>query len=308
MTSSIRTIIPLCLLAVMISGCDKAGTIHHKVRYTTTAGDMKSSESKSDDLHTYFGTYITSLTPHYFGAKMNVMCYQDHWNHQDESAHMISYIDGHDNDPAYEIALYADFSGNKEVAIEPILYSTDKWEGVFLIDEVTMNYFCFVPYYMELEVELPGEYVNVGLSQFGEDLTYDNQSGKLLLKTTTQRFEMPVFLIMTGKKDLSPFGYVFGGTNSTWVYNVNGETIADPDNYPFSDIDRPVVRSNKYTPLTVQMPEPGENFEMYSTISYNTSNIIQIYAGGDNTPYTSDDIFVFPPDYWERINVKLEIR
>ena len=32
-------------------------------------------------------------------------------------------------------------------------------------------------------------------------------------------------------------------------------------------------------------------------------NIIQIYAGADNIPYTSDDIIVMEPKFWERIYV-----
>lgn len=69
-----------------------------------------------------------------------------------------------------------------------------------------------------------------------------------------------------------------------------------------------MIRSNKYTPVTVKMPLDGETIVMYSTISFNTENLIQVYAGMDNIPYTFDDIFVYAPNYWERLNVKLEVR
>jgi hypothetical protein len=69
-----------------------------------------------------------------------------------------------------------------------------------------------------------------------------------------------------------------------------------------------MIRSNKITPFTLIRPEPGESIEMYSTISFNTDNLIQVYAGADNIPYTQDDVFVYAPNYWERLGVKIEIR
>jgi len=69
-----------------------------------------------------------------------------------------------------------------------------------------------------------------------------------------------------------------------------------------------MIRSNHFTPVTVKMPLDGGTIEMYSTISFDTENLIQVYAGRDNFPYTVDDIFVYAPNYWERLNVKLEVR
>jgi len=36
-------------------------------------------------------------------------------------------------------------------------------------------------------------------------------------------------------------------------------------------------------------------------------NIIHVYAGADNIPYTSDDVIVFEPKFWERIYVDVDI-
>jgi hypothetical protein len=41
-------------------------------------------------------------------------------------------------------------------------------------------------------------------------------------------------------------------------------------------------------------------------MSFNTTDLIHIYAGADNIPYTADDIFVYAPYFWERISVILE--
>jgi hypothetical protein len=40
-------------------------------------------------------------------------------------------------------------------------------------------------------------------------------------------------------------------------------------------------------------------------MTYCINNLIQIYAGQDNIPYTSDDIFVYAPNFWERLSVSL---
>jgi hypothetical protein len=85
--------------------------------------------------------------------------------------------------------------------------------------------------------------------------------------------------------------------------------ISPSPDFPFKgDTHASVVRSNKYLLATVTMPQEGETIEMYSTISFYTHNLIQIYTGPDNIAYTSDDLIVYAPNYWERLNVKLEIK
>jgi len=265
--------------------------------------------NKSISTYSQFGSYITSITPGKFSAKLNIMCYQDYWDYRDKATHMISYIDGHDNDPNYEIALFADFSNNQEVSVTPILYSTDLIDGIFKQKEVTFNYFNFVPYYLFQEVDLPVQYNNISLTQFNGgvnvEYSYDSGRGNILLKAQDPSFLNPLF----GQKSNNPCGWVFGSTDSTFLFNQEGAEISPSADYPFGNNTRaPVIRSNKYDPVTVTMPPEGETIEMYSTISFDTQNLIQIYAGNDNIPYSSDDIFVYAPNYWERVNVKLEIK
>ena len=69
-----------------------------------------------------------------------------------------------------------------------------------------------------------------------------------------------------------------------------------------------MIRSHQFNPVTVTMPEEDETIEMYSTLSFNTDNLIQVYAGRDNIPYTQDDVFTYAPNYWERLKVRLEVR
>lgn len=59
------------------------------------------------------------------------------------------------------------------------------------------------------------------------------------------------------------------------------------------------------------VPRPVDDvvcIEMYSTISFITDDLIQVYAGNNCVAYTGDDVFVYPPRYWERVVARLEVR
>lgn len=294
-------------MAFLLQNCGKfkAGKIDYKVKYTTDKSPVKSVKTSPDNTYTQFGTYITSLTPDIFTSKINIMMYLDKWEQSDNSTHMISYVDGHDNDPNYEIATYADFSGNQEVSIDPILYSTDIWKGIFKQKEITFNYFYFVPYYFTQDFEVPVQYGEKNLFNLGGDAIYsfDASTGKRRCKVNHNPFVNAIYT----QTNHIPFSFVFGNTDSTFIFNKECVNVAPSENHPFGG-SYPVIRSNKYTPITVRMPLDGESIIMYSTVSFDTENLIQVYAGNDNIPYTSDDIFVYAPNYWERLNVKLEIR
>lgn len=295
-----RTGLYILILVLLLTGCEKnVGTINHVIKFTTSSPTLKSQGALTEDRYTGLGTYVTSITPRYFGAKMNVMMYQDHWNQGEITTHMISYIDGHDNDPNYEISLYVNFSNNQETTYVPILYG-DKWKGLFRQKEVTFNYFYFVPYYFEQEFEIPAEYGNT----FGNNgITVDPLTGKRWWKGTQHWLLEAAF----GYPDKQPYGYFFGNTSSTFIVNKECANLPASEDYPCGG-SHCLVRSNHFTPVTVAMPGDGETIEMYSTVSFNTENLIQIYAGDDNIPYTNDDRFTYAPNFWERIAVNLEVR
>ena len=307
-----KTTFYFLIISSLLLGCSKDranGDIRHRVQYTTSKADLKTMGNNADGRYTQFGDYITSITPYKFTSKINIMCYQDNWDITDKSTHTISYVDGHENDPRYEIATYADFSNNQEVEITPILYSTDKIGDIFEQKEVTFKYFNFCPYYLYQEVEIPNEYKDITINQFNEfyNERYYCDSVKFgnILKIKHVPFITKLFPFGSGY----PWAYVFGNTDSTFVYNKEGKTVPASEHWPFGGSTiNPIIRSNKYIAKTVTMPTGGETIEMVSTISFDTENLIQIYAGQDNIAYTSDDIFLYAPNYWERLNVKLEIK
>jgi hypothetical protein len=302
-----KTSICLLLLAVLLQNCGKfkTGKIDYKVKYTTDKSSLKSTKATPDKTYAQFGAYITSLTPHTFTSKIRIMMYLDNWEQSGNSTHMISYVDGHDNDPNYEIATYADFSGNQEVSMDPILYSTDIYNGIFKQKEIIFNYFYFVPYYFTQEFEIPSQYGEIRMINLGGDAIYsvDAPTGKRTCKVNHDPFVNAIYT----QSSHVPFSFVFGNTDSTFIFNKECANVPLSENSPFGG-SAPIIRSNKYTPLKVTMPSDGESLIMYSTVSFDTENLIQVYAGIDNIPYTSDDVFVYAPDYWERLHVKLEIK
>ena len=299
----------IAIFVLLLAGCDgfgdKYGTINHKVHFTTQeSGSMvKSFRNGSVETYDKFGTYITSLTPSVFTAKINIMVYQDNWDIKNDQTHMISYVEGSDTSDQVT-PIYADFSGNREVSYTPILYSTDlRGDRVFAQKEVTFSYFNFCPEYFYQKFDIPGEYDGIDIFQFNEQQYNDTTRIGNVLRVMHHTLVGRLFSCGM------PIGYVFGNTDSTFIYNENCQSITPSENLPFGGVmSSPVIRSNNYEPLTVTMPGEGETFEMYSTVSFDTQTLVQVYAGNDNIPYTSDDIFVYAPNYWERLKVKLEVR
>ncbi|MGE5457400.1 MAG: hypothetical protein ACM3RX_03515, partial [Methanococcaceae archaeon] len=68
-----------------------------------------------------------------------------------------------------------------------------------------------------------------------------------------------------------------------------------------------IIRSNQYTNAIYQAPDANETLTMSGIVSFNTTGLIQVYAGADNMPYTRDDVFVYAPKFWERISSRLDM-
>lgn len=296
-----KPVIYLLLIAVILIGCESnSGTIIHKIKYTTSTPDLKSSAGTTAERYTGLGTYVTSITPRYFGARISVMMYQDQW--QQSGANMISYLEGHDNDPNWQSMLLVNFSNNQETSYTPVLYG-DMYKNLFRQKVVTFKYFYLVPDYFEQEFEVPAGYGTNNIIGHNGTYTTEPGTGKRYIKITQQPLLEPVF----GYPNQQPYAYFFGNTDQTSVVNRELLDLPQSEDYPCGG-QHCIVRSSHFTPFTVTMPDEGETIEMFSTISFDTQNLIQVYAGNDNTPYTADDWFVYAPNFWERITVNLEVR
>lgn len=298
----------LLLLSLLVGCKDDMGTMKYKNKYTTSIDGLRSASIIPEETYTIFGDYITSITPYHLSSKFAMLYYSDNF----KSEHMISYVDGHDNDPRYEIASYADFSANQEVEIDPILYSTDLMDGIFKQKEIDFQFLIFSPTYFMHEFEVPIQYKELALTRSSNifsngTVNYDSIQNKLYLRTMTNMSYGAIHGNTNGMR--SDFTLVFGNTDSSYVYTYQGVNLSEDKRFPHWDQSGwVIIRSNKYNTLKVRMPEEDQTNTMYSTIGFDTNNLIQVYAGNDNIPYTTDDVFVYAPRFWERLRVKLEVR
>jgi hypothetical protein len=108
-----------------------------------------------------------------------------------------------------------------------------------------------------------------------------------ILKTKHSALIRPVF--PNQPPEFQTYFY-FGNTNS--VVNPNLEEVpTSADNPMISPSTRAmIIRSNRYTNAIYSAPAANETLTMSGVVSFNTTGLIQVYAGLDNIPYTSDDV------------------
>lgn len=308
--NTMRTLLyPLTILLLLTVSCKKIGKVSYKIRFTTSEIPLEFRRSNNEEFYTQFGDYITSLTPSKFTANIWTIGYADTvtkpgYNNDNQ---ILQYIDQNpDHLPQNDPLRLVDFSNNVTVNFEnPVMYGRLR-DGILEDKQIDFKYFYFMPYYLYQEIQLPNEYEGVPLNMFSTEpnSTVENN----ILKTQQRPFIQLIFpnSAPTGE---GPYFY-FGNTDSTFVANPNGENI------PMS-IDNPIIgggtntliiRSERYAKTMYHAPEAGETITMSGIVSFNTTDLIQVYAGNDNIPYTSDDVFVYAPKFWERISSKLDIK
>lgn len=304
-----KKLLVILILISLFLACKKeeSGTMYFKMKYTTQTLPTKSKLS-ADTLYTGFGDYITSLTPTRFLGKFSMTGFQDTYNNMDNNTKMLLFIDG--NQPANDPARFADFSNNAEVSFSPNLRGIQDDHGLFSSEQINFIYFFFGVEYFYQEVELPQQYANVNLSMFnGSFCNHQYWSDSVKVNNILKIEHFPLICRIFNVTNGWPCSYVFGNCDSTFIFNTEANNVQNSVNWPFGGSTiLQIIRSNKYKTVTINTPGPGETVEMISTLGFDIQNLIQVYAGADNIPYNSDDIFIYAPNYWERIRVNLEIK
>ena len=101
--------------------------------------------------------------------------------------------------------------------------------------------------------------------------------------------------------------FVFGATDSSYILNLFTDPHDFPTNLPY-DGDY-IIRSKNYSAITyVPSEDSDKNTQINATVKFDYNNLIQIYAGPDNLPYTKDDVFVYEPNYYNRLTVDVLIQ
>lgn len=296
------------IVVVLFIGCKKknnesnslGGKILVNITYKGTS-QKAVSESKSGQ-YSQFGDYITSITPTTFIGKFLDMRLI-HSEVDFASSSGFNIIDN--NTEMASPSRLADFSNNASVSFSP---NVPRFSS-----SIVLNLFVFMPMFYFQEFDLPSQYDSVTYLQY---LTYGSDSINLAndvigglrngrhISGSNQPFMAAIFDSAwggNGNFPPIPSNYVFGSTDSTYIFYSNGQFSI---NNPLSQTGY-IIRSNAYNTLTIQPVPEGETKTVTGTMTFNLNDLIQIYAGDDNIPYTSDDIFVYAPNFWERLSVNL---
>ena len=284
-------------------GSGKGGKILVNITYKSAI--QKSGSDTKSGQYSQFGNYITSITPTTFIGKFLDM-------------RLISSGVDFDSSPGFNIidnntemtspSRLADFSKNATVNFAP---NVPRFSS-----GLVLNLFVFMPIFYYQEFDLPLQYENVAYLQyltFGSDII--NLANDIMggvrngrhIRGSHQPFMAAIFNpAWSGGGNFPPIpsNYVFGSTDSTYIFNSTGQFSIDN---PLSQTGY-IIRSNAYKALTLQPVPEGETKIVTGTMTFDINNLIQIYAGADNIPYTPDDIFVYAPRFWERLSVNLSAK
>ena len=300
-----KCIINILLITALLVSCKKdsgVGTVIYKINFTTNSISLKSSALDSYGLYTNFGDYITSLTPAKLIAQIWTVGYIDVvFSQNNNNAQMLQYIEQNpDNLPMDSPLRIVDFSANSTVTFNPVLYGRVNNDRQFEDSRIDFAYFYFLPKYIYQEVQLPEAYRNIQPEMFPSGSVENN-----VLKVRHTEMLKKIF---PNAQTADGFYFIFGNTESTFIVNPNGERVATSADNPISDgTNQMVIRSNKYVNMIYNAPAEGETVVMNGVLSIDSGNLIQVYAGADNIPYTKDDIFVYAPKFWERIYSRLDM-
>lgn len=298
-----RAILFVLMIALMVA-CKKKeenfGTVNYTLTYarsTTDSKAMQSDASKgtSDTLYSQFGDYITSLTPAIFKAKFLFIDYHNDKplgtnGDVEDGGYGLSIING--DLPPTAPEHFADFTGNATISVTPALGGDLDNETVFSADEIHFIYLLAIFEYLYQEVELPSQYDSIVLTQFAlPDVEITGRT----LKVKDNRLVNGIYS-QYGINDIIHL-IAFGNTDSSYVSSTEG------NNTIWGNQGGNVLRSNKYSELVFHKPAEGATFTINTILSFNYNNLIQVYAGADNIPYTSDDVMVYRPKFWDRLHV-----
>jgi len=280
-------------MVFLIGACkqEKFGNTRQKIRVTSEAVSSKSrsSKSKQELRYTQFGDFITSITPESFIGELGVVrFYADTINGGIDGGSFMTLVmtDSH----AGEEPVTADFTNNATLSVIPVLngemIENPDGQGASFREDVTFK-ILWINMGLKLVLELPAEYKDIELNQFHP--MFSQKEGNLL--TTQSR---RIFNPFSDEGDGNGFHIYFGMTDSTYYVN---------EGVFLENAKTSYIRSSQFEEWTMKPPLPEETKTYISTIGFINDNIVHIYAGADNIPYTSDDIIVLEPKYWEMIYV-----
>lgn len=298
----------ILFLAIACKKNDTAGKVNYTILYTNSStasinvnkgSNMLQTKGGEDSYYTQFGDYITSLSPGKFTAKFQMIRF-----HNDKALGVDGDVSGggyqlelvNNNLPDDASERFADFSNNSSIDVTPSLGGDLDNERFFSADEIHFIYLFVLYQYLYQEVELPDQYDNINLfSDYDPSNPQSPQISNHILKVRDNFLTQGLYNLSGGG---APNLIIFGNTDSTYVSATEG-------NNPIWGDQGPAFRSNKFSTLIFYKPKSAESFHITTVMNFNSNNLIQVYAGVDNIPYTRDDVFVYAPKFWERFSVNV---
>lgn len=286
----------LILITVFFLGSckkDKYGNVKQQIKATTSesSNKVKSQQGAQELRYSQFGDFITSITPSSCIGELHVVRFTS--DSAGDNNNMVTLVMRQQH--LGEEPVQADFSNNGVISVVPVINGVNTivqnpdGEGWFFKENVTLK-LLWVNMGLKQVIDLPTQYTNVELNQF-------NSSNSQRDGNTLTVGMLPLNQIVS---ELAQFGagmhFYFGLSDSTSI----SYGYIHGNNAPFH-----YIRSSHYSEWTMSPPDPDQTKTYVSTIGFVNDNIIQIYAGADNIPYTSDDVIVFEPKFWEKIYVNV---
>lgn len=307
----------IILVSFLFAACeeDYNGKVNYVLQYSTSGNFKKTPvdfDTKNNTYYTKFGDFITSVTPSSFIAKINLM--RLYGNSTNDGLLSGMTLIG----PTHGLGDYnADFSNNAKIFVTPglngnMVNGNSDGTGGYLKDVVIFKLLHVGIQNLKQVAELPVQYNGVNITQFNQQYYQTRYISDSVKKGNILTIDM-FPLIANVNDSLSifkrPMDFYFGLINSTVLYDTNDQ-VPQPaslfEGNNFFEIIPPLVWSNKFSQWTYRPPGNGKTISIVCTVSFNTDNLIQIYAGADNIPYTQDDIFIYAPFFWERISIEIQ--
>lgn len=254
--------------------------------------------------HTQFGDFVASITPDSFSGKFRNIRFQDEWDNN-ARPFIMELIDNNAdlNDPQR----YADFSSGSQVELFPRIFWANPSNKAVDGKTFRLTYFYWNIHWFHQVFSLPSAYDGVPLMQFGREFNYTSEQGgwaRRGLRIRSDHYPLmdPMFGNPPGEL---PQLFVFGNTDSSFVFNMEYLPAGNSkDNPEGGTSNQPIIRSHQYQPLDFNYSEIRD-LNVRAVVSFDFADLIHIYAGRDNKPYTYDDVFVYAPRFWERLKVRV---
>ena len=300
----------LFLTILLLGGCGKEGLdVRFRTVYESSAenyGQKKSSMTPKTAMSDYtgFGDFVGTITPGKVTAKFHSIRFIDRVVSNGGMQTMVELISV--NWAEDDNRRFADFTNGNSVEMIPEMWGNIDNDGWFAEDNISLKYLGIFPQNFTFEFELPGQYTNNSLDLHSLLPDIVRRDGNIItceVHFFLQHIKNEGFNYENG---IQLNGFVFGKTDSTYIVRQDNIPVGDVSELIRMAQPHCVARSGNYVCPVLTPPANGGSKIITTTISFDSRNIIQQYAGFDNVPYTADDVFVLQRKFWERFSIAID--